>query len=138
MESLFTIANSSVLPCWILLLVAPQWRWTQLVCALFMPLALGSLYIWLLSAGMGEGGFGSLPEVMQLFSNPRTVFAGWVHYLAFDLFIGAWQTRDALQLRISRWLVAPCLIATFMLGPIGLLAYLLLTGFIRNKWEPGV
>lgn len=138
METLFSIANTSVLPCWLLLMVAPRWRWTHVLTSTLMPLALGCLYLWLLSGGLGEGGFGSLPEVMKLFSNPRAVFAGWVHYLAFDLFIGAWETRDALKLGIPRWLLLPCQLLTFLLGPLGLLLYLLVRGGLKKQWEPGV
>jgi len=46
-----------------------------------------------------------------------------VHYLAFDLFVGTWETRDAAGRGISRWLVAPCLLLTFLFGPIGWLSY---------------
>jgi hypothetical protein len=138
MDQLFSIANTSVLPCWLLLVLAPRWRYTHWICALAMPIGLGLLYSWLLSAGLGEGGFGSLAEVMKLFSQPRAVFAGWVHYLAFDLFIGAWETRDAMRLGIPRWALVPCQIFTFMFGPIGLLLYLLLRGFSKQQWEPGV
>lgn len=137
LEQMFQVANTSVLPCWLLLVLAPRWRWTQLVCSLFMPLALGSLYVWLLSAGLGDGGFGSLPEVMKLFTQPRAVFAGWVHYLAFDLFIGAWETRDAMRLEIPRWALLPCQLLTFMFGPIGLLLYLLLRGAMKKQWDIG-
>ena len=51
------------------------------------------------------------------------LLAGWIHYLAFDLFIGGWETRDAVRNGIPHLLVIPCLLLTFMLGPIGLLAY---------------
>ena len=137
METLFQIANMSVLPCWLLLVLAPRWRWTHVVCSIFMPLVLGSLYAWLFSAGMGEGGFGSLSEVMKLFMQPRAVLAGWVHYLAFDLFIGAWLTRDAMRHELPRWALLPCQLLTFMLGPLGLLLYLLLRGTMRKQWEIG-
>ena len=49
-----------------------------------------------------------------------------MHYLVFDLFIGAWQTRDAARHGIPHGLVVPCLVLTFLLGPIGLLLYLAL------------
>ena len=137
METLFSIANNGVLPFWLLLLVAPRWRWTQVLCSLAMPAALALLYIWLLSGGLGEGGFGSLAEVMKLFTQPQAAFAGWVHYLAFDLFIGAWETRDAMKLGIPRWALLPCQVMTLMLGPIGLLLYLILRGVMRKQWEPG-
>ena len=70
-----------------------------------------------------KGGFGSLADVSLLFSEPALLLAGWVHYLAFDLFIGAWEVRDAQKHGVPHLLVVPCLILTFMLGPIGLLLY---------------
>jgi hypothetical protein len=70
-----------------------------------------------------RGGFGSLSDVALLFSEPAVLLAGWVHYLAFDLFIGAWETRDAQAHHVPHLLLIPCLILTFMLGPIGLLTY---------------
>jgi len=73
-----------------------------------------------------QGGFGSLADVAALFSQPGLLLAGWVHYLAFDLFIGAWEVRDARRHSVSHLLVIPCLITTFLLGPIGLLAYVIL------------
>lgn len=59
LETLFQIANWRVLPCWLLLVLAPRWRWTYVVCSMSMPLVFGSLYAWLLSAGMVDGGFES-------------------------------------------------------------------------------
>lgn len=138
MEDLFRLANTSVLPGWLLLVVAPRWKWTQRYCALFVPIALGLVYAWLLRAGLGEGDFGSLAGVMRLFAQPQAAFAGWVHYLIFDLFLGAWEARDAAQLGMPRWLVVPCQILTFLLGPIGLALYLLLRGGLKKQWEVGV
>jgi hypothetical protein len=134
MESLFSVANTSVLPCWILLLAAPGWKWTQRICTLYVPLVLGCLYAWLLSGGLGNGDFSSLSGVMELFREPRAVFAGWVHYLVFDLFTGAWEGRDAREIGLPRWAVAPCQVLTFLFGPLGLLAYLLLRGVMRQRW----
>ncbi len=51
------------------------------------------------------------------------LLAGWLHYLAFDLFVGAWEVRDASTHGVPHVLVVPCLLLTFLLGPIGLLAY---------------
>ncbi len=137
MEELFRLANLSVLPGWLLLIVAPGWKWTQRYCTLFIPVALGSLYAWLLRTGLGDGDFGSLSGVMKLFALPQAAFAGWVHYLIFDLFTGAWETRDARELKIPRWLLLPCQLMTFLLGPIGLALYLLLRGGLRKRWEIG-
>ena len=69
------------------------------------------------------GGFSSLPDVALLFSNPWLLLAGWTHYLAFDLLIGSWETKDARERGVPHLLVVPCLILTFLFGPAGWLAY---------------
>jgi hypothetical protein len=125
-EAMFSVANVLALPGWVLLLLAPRSRWTAgLVCPVVLPLLLAVFYLYLVLRYMpgAEGGFGSLPEVQQFFQRPELLLAGWVHYLAFDLFIGSWEVRDSLRLQISRWLMAPCLVLTFLLGPVGLLLY---------------
>ncbi len=129
-DTLFSICNLSVLPAWLLLAVAPHHRLTQvLVHAVWMPLLLGPVYIYALffAGPMPEGGgFGSLEEVMTLFTSPTAVLGGWIHYLVFDLFIGAWIVRDARRQGINHWLTLPFLFATLMAGPAGLMFYLLL------------
>ena len=100
-----------------------------LVHAIWVPLLLGPFYIWALFFGQpaAEGaGFGSLQGVMLLFQSPTAVLGGWIHYLVFDLFIGAWIVRDARRQGINHWLTTPFLFATLMAGPAGLMLYLLL------------
>ena len=128
LERLFSLGGLVVMPCWLLLLVAPGWRWTQRVATFAAPLLLGGVYGYLLlSARPAAGaGFGSLTQVAALFSVRQALLAGWLHYLAFDLFTGAWEARDGVRLKISRWWVAPCLVLTFLFGPIGLGLYLIL------------
>ena len=74
--------------------------------------------------GRGDGGFGSLADVSALFQDPWTLLAGWIHYLAFDLLTGVWETRDAARRGVPHWLVVPCLFLTFMFGPAGWLLYM--------------
>jgi hypothetical protein len=90
-----------------------------------LPLVLSVGYLVLIALHMqgAEGGFGSLADVTALFQKQELLLAGWIHYLAFDLFIGAWETRDAQRNGLPHLVVIPCLIMTFMLGPIGLLFY---------------
>ena len=123
-DSLFSLCNTLVLPAWILLIFAPRWRWTNRVC-IVVPLLLATTYLVLIGINFrpGTGGFGSLDQVSKLFANPNMLLAGWVHYLAFDLFTGAWEARDAAGLGIRHAFVIPCLVLTFLFGPIGLLLY---------------
>jgi len=135
LERIFSLAGMLVMPCWILLAVAPRWPWTQRLVTFIVPLLIAALYVWLLVAHPMPkgGGFGSLAQVTVLFSSPHALLAGWIHYLAFDLFTGAWEARDAARLGISRWLVLPCLGLTFMFGPAGLALYLLVRLALRRR-----
>jgi hypothetical protein len=134
-ETLFSICNVLVLPGWLLLIVAPRWRVTSWVIGYaILPLVLAVVYVGLIAARFGgaEGGFGSLAEVRQLFADPYLLLAGWVHYLAFDLFVGSWQARDAQRLGIPHLLLIPCLVLTFLFGPTGLLAYCVLRAVLKK------
>ncbi len=134
METVFSVCSTAAALGWLLLIVLPRMRWTQVVAGTLIPLGIAAVYLVLIARYMSgsSGGFGSLSEVAQLFSQPGLLLAGWVHYLAFDLFIGAWEVRDAARHGVPHLLVIPCLIMTFLLGPIGLLAY----GGLRT-WKAG-
>lgn len=122
---LFDIVNVIPLPGWLLLAILPRWRYTPLVTACLLPSLLAVVYLVLMASNFGtaEGGFDSLAGVKSLFAVDALLVAGWIHYLAFDLFVGSWEVRDARRLGISHLWVLPCLFFTLMLGPVGLLAW---------------
>lgn len=137
-ETIFSIANSLALAGWIILAVFPRANWANsTVAARIIPLTLAAMYIaiLILHGKEGRGSFNTLAGVVQLFENPWGVLAGWIHYLAFDLFIGAWETRDAMERGIHRLLLLPCLILTFLLGPVGLAVYFVVR-FIHRSRRP--
>ena len=80
------------------------------------------------------GGFSSLAAVQRLFEVPEVALAGWIHYLAFDLFVGLWIAQRADAMGLSRWLQAPVLVVTFMFGPIGLMLFGLAAA-ARQGWR---
>jgi hypothetical protein len=125
MDTVFSVCSTLAAVGWLLLVLLPRWRATQALTAVVIPLAIAVVYLALIVRYLpgSSGGFGSLTDVAALFSEPGLLLAGWVHYLAFDLFIGSWEVRDAARLKLPHLLVIPCLLLTFMLGPIGLLAY---------------
>ncbi|MBA3322705.1 MAG: DUF4281 domain-containing protein [Pyrinomonadaceae bacterium] len=136
-EQLFSLCGALVLPGWLLLIFVPRWKWTaRVIAAWVLPLTLAVVYLVLVATHFGdsEGGFGSLAEVSRLFQNPHNLLAGWIHYLAFDLFIGSWEVRDAQRIGIHHLLVVPCLILTFLLGPVGLLLYFALRFALKRKF----
>jgi len=124
-ETIFSIVNTTALLGWITLAVAPGWIWTRRIVWTAIPMLLSAAYLILVVSffGQAEGGFGSLADVMQLFTNKNAALAGWIHYLAFDLFVGSWEVKDAQERGVSHCFVLPFLFLTFLLGPIGFLAY---------------
>jgi len=128
---IFSLASKLALFGWLSLLVAlffrPARQYAFPASQFVIPaiLAIGYiLMIWQGRAGFETGGFGSIEAVRALFANDAALTAGWLHYLAFDLFIGAWISRDAAARGISPLIVLPSLPLTFLLGPAGLLLYL--------------
>ena len=125
-DSLFQIANPIAMLGWIALILAPfAPRVTDLIAAVIIPLLMAVAYSALILAHWSgaTGGYGSLPDVMALFANPHVALAGWVHYLAFDLFVGAWATRTARAAGINHLLVLPHLVLIFLFGPAGFLTF---------------
>ncbi len=126
LEGVFSACNTLALIGWLFLLVAPRWRYTRrIIIGGLISLLLALVYITMIFSGppFDPAAFSTLKSVMQLLNQPTTMLAGWVHYLAFDLFIGTWQVANAQKLGIPHWLVVPCLLFTFMLGPVGLFLY---------------
>ncbi|MBI1288326.1 MAG: DUF4281 domain-containing protein [Flavobacteriales bacterium] len=133
---LFKIANLSVLPGWLLLILAPKSKLTKVVVHSYLyPLLLGSLYLHLLFSSLGgDGGMDTLEHLKVSFSRDEILVLGWVHYLVFDLFIGAWMTRDATKNGILHIAIIPSLILTLFAGPIGLLSYLIIRAITLRKF----
>lgn len=135
-EQIFSIANMTAIVGWLLILILPRWKFTRIAVlsgALPLLLAFAYLVLIVLFFGKAEGGFDSLANVMKLFTNEWAVLAGWIHYLAFDLFVGSWEVRDAQRRGISHFLVIPCLVLTFLFGPIGFLLYSVLRSIMSKK-----
>ena len=126
-EQIFSVANLVALIGWVLLAVLPgRPRIAGMVTGVAIPALLAIAYAAVIATHWigSQGGFGSLDQVALLFQNRWLLLAGWVHYLAFDLFIGSWEARDSRLRGIPHWLVLPCLFLTFMFGPAGWLLYM--------------
>ena len=125
-DTLFQIANPIVMFGWVALTLAPLAPriadWTAfIVIPLLMSVAYSALILAYWSGS--RGGYSSLPDVMALFTEPPIALAGWVHFLAFDLMIGAWATRTARAAGIPHLLVLPHLLLIFLFGPAGFLTF---------------
>ncbi|WAJ29806.1 ABA4-like family protein [Antarcticirhabdus aurantiaca] len=127
LETIFSLCGLLALIGWAALLASP-WIpvWSDRIAGWIVPGLLAVIYVALVLAffGEAEGGFGSLEEVAQLFSSRPVLLAGWLHYLAFDLLVGAWEAREGRRRGVPFLLVVPCFAATFLVGPAGFLLFL--------------
>ncbi|PJZ81695.1 ABA4-like family protein [Leptospira meyeri] len=139
-STIFKIANGLTLLSWLVLILSPnQTKVIRPLRVFVSGLVLGGVYIFsiLIGSGEAEGNFSNLESVRSLFANDYFLLAGWIHYLAFDLFLGTWEVEDGLQVGTNRWILIPILALTFYFGPAGFVSYLILRVvnrlFIKNK-----
>lgn len=129
MESVFRIANIVVLPLWFLMIFLPRWSATKRIMgSLGAIVLLAVAYAVFMLPGIPSA-FGSLmnpqlADIAELLGKPEGATVAWLHFLAFDLFVGRWAYLDSLERNLSPWLVSPTLFFILMFGPIGLLLYL--------------
>ncbi len=132
LDLLFRIASTLALAGWLILAVCPWQRPLAVFTARLIAAVLCGGYFAVLVHALGHGpapdwrAFNSLDGVMRLLGSREAALAGWVHYLAFDLFAGAWEAESAPTARVPHAALLVCLFLTFMAGPVGLLSYLLL------------
>lgn len=136
METLFSLANLYVVPFWLLMILLPHWGWTKRILnSLWIVIPLAATYALMVIPGLplllGSLANPTLSSIAALLGTPEGATIGWIHFLAFDLFAGRWVYLDSREKNISAWLVSPILFFVFMLGPLGLLLYLL----ARFGWQ---
>ncbi len=141
-EGLFGLANAVPLLGWLALCLAPLARARLVAAARVVAVVLAVGYAAMVAAALVKGG-GTLPDLSTLpglaraFSDPHVMLVGWLHYLALDLWTGAWEAEDAGRRGMPHWAVLPCLALTFLAGPVGLVLFLLLrTGWRTSRVEP--
>jgi hypothetical protein len=126
LERIFSLCSLLALVGWIALLAAPLSRIFLIRMARIVSAILALTYfvqVFTITQPVQGGSFSTLAGVSALFSMPGNVMLGWTHYLAFDLFTGAWEVEDAGKIGIPHWAIIVPLALTFVLGPIGLLTY---------------
>lgn len=129
LDALFRIASTVALAGWVILALAPLRRRAAALTARLLVALLCGGYAAVLGHALATGpapqlDFNSLDGVMAMLRTREAALAGWVHYLAFDLFAGSWEVEAAPAMRVPHVLLLPCLVLTFVAGPVGLLAFL--------------
>ncbi len=133
----FSTFNMLALVCWLALVAGVVLRRPFLrdkLAGTWVPIMLSGAYtvLMIFFFGKAEGGFDTLENVQRLFTSPWVAVAGWVHYLAFDLFMGSRIARETETLGLPRWILIGLLPLTFMFGPSGYLAFEAIKAFSQG------
>ena len=142
-DLIFTITNNYALVMWLILAFAP--RRDIVMKAVFyggaglLALTYAVIVVPLMTGVIDGGGSGGAPDfstlagVKALLASDGGATIGWIHYLAFDLFVGIWIANNADLYGFNRIVQLPILFFTLMLGPAGLILYLLLRFTRHNR-----
>ena len=142
LENIYLWTNFGVLPFWFLLVIIPNSKITQLfVNSIILPLILAITYVYVfyLAILLDEPIFDvlklylSLDNLYTIFATENFLLAFWIHFLALNLFLGSWVSRDGIKYNIPRKLVAIPLITVYFTGPLGLVLYWMFRVFYAKK-----
>lgn len=138
-EQAFNIGNVVALVGWIVLIFLPSHRAAiEGIARTLVPGLLSIAYAAVLIPhalwGSTGGSLASWEGMAALLNQPWLLVAGWLHYLAFDLLVGTWEVDTARKEGIPYLAVLPCLLLTFVLGPIGFLAFLVVRWTLGHRW----
>jgi len=141
-ENIYLWVNLGILPFWLMLIIIPNSKFTQIfVNSIVLPVILSVAYVYLAyqTILLDE----SLLDVFKLYlslDNLYTVFATetfllifWIHFLALNLFLGSWVSRDAVKYNMTRGLVFVPLVLIYLTGPLGLVLYWIFRIFYAKR-----
>ena len=141
-ENIYLWTNFSILPFWLMLIIIPNSKFTQFfVNSIILPLILSTIYIYIIyqTILLEELIFDVLKLYLSL-DNLYTIFASesfllvfWLHFLALNLFLGSWISRDGVKYNLPRGLVSVPLILVYFTGPLGLVLYWIIRVFYAKR-----
>ena len=141
-ENIYIFSNYGVLPFWLLLTIVPNSRITQIfVNSIILPIILSTAYIYVVyqTILLEESIFDifklylSIDNLYTIFATEGFLLVFWIHFLALNLFLGSWVSRDAIKYNIPKKIVLCPLILIYFLGPLGLVFYWFFRIFYSKK-----
>ena len=141
-ENIYLWVNFCILPFWIMLIIIPNSRLTQIfVNSIVLPLVLATTYIYVIYQAiiLDESMidifklFLSLENLYIVFASESFLLVFWIHFLALSLFLGSWVSRDAIKYNISKKILVFPLIIIYFTGPLGFVIYWSLRIFYSKK-----
>ena len=141
-EMIYLWLNFGVLPFWFILIFFPQSRICKIFTTSIFPIIIFSLvysyliyiifiddYDFLKNFSLYMG----LSNLLNLFENSYFLILFWIHFLALNLFCGAWMVNDYQKFNIHKALIFFPLIITYFIGPLGFFFYWIIKIFYAKK-----
>ena len=125
-----------------MLIIIPNSKFTQFfVNSIIVPLILSAAYTYINYQAilMDEPIFDffklylSLDNLYTLFATESFLLVFWLHFLALNLFLGSWISRDGIKYNMPRSLVFLPLILVYFTGPLGLVLYWVIRVFYAKR-----
>ena len=141
-EIIYLWANFGVLPFWLMLIFIPNSKITQIfINSVILPLILAVAYVYSIyqTILLDEPIFDviklylSLDNLYALFATESFLLIFWLHFLALNLFLASWISRDGVKHTMPRGLVSIPLILVYFAGPIGLVLYWIIRVFYAKR-----
>jgi len=141
-ENIYLFCNLGILPFWLLLVVMPNSKITQFfVNSIIIPLILSSTYVYIVYQSiLLEADFSyffklyfNLDNLYAFFATESFLLIFWIHFLAINLFLGSWVSRDAIKYNITKKLAFIPLVLIYFTGPLGLVLYWFFRIFYSKK-----
>jgi len=141
-ENIYLYSSFGVLPFWLLLIFIPNSKITQIfVSSIILPIILSTAYIYVLyqSILLDEPFFDvfklylSIDNLYTTFATESFLLFFWIHFLALNLFLGSWVSKDSIKYNIPRKIIFFPLILIYFSGPIGLVLYWFFRIFYSKK-----
>ena len=141
-ENIYLWTNFGVLPFWLMLIIIPNSKVTQiLINSIILPLILSVAYVYVFYQAilLDEPLFSifklylSLDDLYTVFATENFLLIFWIHFLALNLFLGSWVSRDAVKYNMTRGLVFVPLVLIYLTGPLGLVLYWIFRIFYAKR-----
>ena len=141
-ENIYLWTNFGILPFWLMLIIIPNSKVTQiLINSVILPLILSITYVYVIyqTVLLDEPIFDifklylSLDNLYTVFATESFLLIFWLHFVALNLFLGSWMSRDGVKYNMRRSLIFVPLIMVYFTGPLGLVVYWLIRVFYAKR-----
>ena len=142
LENIYLWTNFGILPFWIALIVIPNSRFSRIfINSIILPSILSAAYLYVVyQVILFEESFLNILKIYLNLENLQTLFSiesflliFWIHFLALNLFLGSWVSRDGIKYNISRVLITISLVLIYFTGPVGLVFYWFFRTFYAKR-----